>query len=294
MLVNPWSVFSEITSHYPKLATEQVPVAVGFEHNLSSRRFDSISYLYSFSDLFSVLDNNLPHPNSPGLSPLEHAAHLLLLDKSVLPMMLNLSVDKFWIEIDNFKASSRLQLYFQLPLVKFNDLRPCLVTTTFDDLNSRLFSSQISYLGFVFSGKERIGYKVLATGNSGLLDSTSVVRIDLARLAMSTLSNPLFQVGFAFSEDQILGESIEIDALKDSRFSSCDKWCQLFEAESFSQVGISLSSAEIGRTFGIQQWSSYNLLSGINHLKFGHNFITNELVIKLYSGILFTECSATR
>lgn len=289
MLVNPWSIFSEVTSHYPVLAVEQVPLAFGFEHNLSSTKFDSISYLYTCSDLLSTVGNNVFNSDLSNRSPLDISAYLFTTDTFVQRVISELSVEKFWIEVDNDDATDRIQLYFQLPLIAFNDLKPFLESFVFDDLEPKLINSKISYFGVVYSDLKRVGYKVLATGTPELLDATTDIRSDLAKFAMSTLSNPAFQVGFALSDKKILGESIEIDALKHSRFSSCDMWCKLFDSELFSGMGLSLSPTEINRSFGFQQWSGYTLLSGINHLKLGLNCITNKFVFKLYSGILFAE-----
>lgn len=289
MLVNPWSTLAELSQQYPRLAAEQLPSAVGFEHNLTSKVFESISYLYPISDLLKICEFPLSQFNYSELTPLEKAAKLTRIDNDLLPLMKDLLVKNFWIEVDNSIENNRLQLFFQLPLLSLQELENILPPKYLNLLTNKQFPSTISYLGIVYQGHNLVGYKVLSIGDSCLLTTISPFRKAYVDHAMLTLSNPTFQIGYALANDQILGESIEIDALKDFRFSSCDRWCQLFSSPLFHNENIYLSQSEIISVFGLKKWPNLNLVSGINHIKFGLNYFTEQFSVKLYSGILFSS-----
>ena len=287
MLVNPWSAISDIFDRYPELPLTQLPLAVGFEHDLLLGAFDSISYLYNSADLFMILDQPLMESRHKNLTPLETASHLTHDDTNLLSLITDFDIDKFWIEIDN--NNERHQLYFQLSLISLDELRHFLPHKLLHLIRSRISNLKISYIGIVYHRGIRVGYKLLFAGASSYLNSISVSRRELVDLSMASLSNPEFQIGFALSLDSILGESIEVDALKDMRFSSCERWCQLFSSPLFLESNLFIPNESIKSCFGAFKFSNISLFSGINHIKFALKYPSNISVVKLYSGILLSS-----
>lgn len=277
----PFQLFDNLIRNR-QIEETNIPELVGFEHHLSDQNIIDVSFYYSRDRIVEMSGAN---------AILSLTERLLLSSIRQLEQRLNLSLvedvvtlNGIWLEVD--KMRDRVQIYLNVYPYPLNELK--LIPRNLQPMLLDLCSSEtISHIGYVLIKQEICGFKVLQ--NIILSDRLLAQQYSMAPLAkeaMKQLSQTQLQAGYAFLGDAHYESSLEVDACPQHRFTSQERWAELFQSSLFRKNKWELSRQQILQQYSYRKFANLVQISGINHIKFSQKVESSHTNVKLYSGIL--------